>query len=61
MAFETLLSPVILFFLLGVVAAAARSDLSVPEPMAKALSLYLMAAIGLKGGMAVAQPGAAEA
>ena len=57
MAFETLLSPVILFFLLGVIAAAARSDLSVPEPMAKALSLYLMAAIGLKGGVSVAQAG----
>jgi hypothetical protein len=57
MAFEILLSPVILFFLLGVLAAAARSDLSVPEPMAKALSLYLMAAIGLKGGVSVAQTG----
>lgn len=57
MAFETLLSPVILFFLLGVIAAAARSDLSVPEPMAKALSLYLMAAIGLKGGVSVAKAG----
>jgi hypothetical protein len=57
MAFETLLSPVILFFLLGVIAAAARSDLSVPEPMAKALSIYLMAAIGLKGGVSVAQAG----
>lgn len=57
MALEILLSPVILFFLLGVVAAAARSDLSVPEPMAKALSLYLMAAIGLKGGVSVAQAG----
>ena len=56
-AFETLLSPVILFFVLGVVAAAARSDLSVPEPLAKALSLYLMAAIGLKGGVQVAKAG----
>lgn len=57
MAFDILLSPVILFFLLGVIAAAARSDLSVPEPMAKALSLYLMAAIGLKGGVSVAKAG----
>ena len=56
-AFETLLSPVILFFLLGALAAAARSDLSVPEPLAKSLSLYLMAAIGLKGGVQVAQAG----
>lgn len=56
-AFETLLSPVILFFILGALAAAARSDLSVPEPLAKSLSLYLMAAIGLKGGIQVAQAG----
>ena len=56
-AFETLLSPVILFFVLGALAAAARSDLSVPEPLAKSLSLYLMAAIGLKGGIQVAERG----
>lgn len=56
-AFETLLSPVILFFVLGALAAAARSDLSVPEPLAKSLSLYLMAAIGLKGGIQVAEAG----
>ncbi|PLK27349.1 sodium-dependent bicarbonate transport family permease [Novosphingobium sp. TH158] len=54
---DILLSPVILFFLLGVLAAAARSDLSVPEPLAKSLSLYLMAAIGLKGGVQVSQAG----
>lgn len=56
-AFETLLSPVILFFVLGALAAAARSDLSVPEPLAKSLSLYLMASIGLKGGVQVSQAG----
>lgn len=56
-AFETLLSPAILFFALGALAAAVRSDLAVPEPLAKSLSLYLMAAIGLKGGVQVAQAG----
>ncbi len=56
-AIATLTSPVILFFVLGVLAAAARSDLAVPEPMAKAMSLYLMAAIGLKGGVQVAETG----
>ena len=55
--FDTLLSPVILFFVLGALAAAVRSDLSVPEPMAKAMSLYLMAAIGLKGGVQVSAAG----
>jgi uncharacterized protein len=55
---DTLLSPVILFFVLGVIAATARSDLSVPEPIAKGMSLYLMAAIGLKGGVQVSAAGA---
>ncbi len=56
-AIATLLSPVILFFLLGVAAAFARSDLSIPEAIAKGMSLYLMAAIGLKGGREVAAAG----
>ena len=54
---ETLLSPVILFFALGAAAAFARSDLSIPEAIAKGLALYLMAAIGLKGGVQVSQAG----
>lgn len=53
----TLLSAPILFFILGALAAAARSDLAIPETIAKAMSLYLMAAIGLKGGVAVASTG----
>lgn len=46
-----LTSPAILFFFLGAAAAFARSDLSIPEPIAKALSLYLMLCIGFKGGV----------
>lgn len=57
-ALDTLLSPVVLFFVLGALAAIARSDLSVPEPIAKGMSLYLMAAIGLKGGVQVSAAGA---
>lgn len=53
----TLLSAPVLFFVLGALAAAARSDLSVPETIAKGMSLYLMAAIGLKGGVEVARAG----
>ena len=53
-----LLSPVILCFVLGLAAALARSDLSVPEAVAKGLSLYLLFAIGFKGGAAVASHGA---
>ncbi|WP_419910846.1 sodium-dependent bicarbonate transport family permease [Hoeflea sp.] len=54
---ESLLSPVILFFVLGALAAFARSDLAFPEPISKGLSLYLMCAIGLKGGILVAGNG----
>ncbi|MEO1167682.1 MAG: sodium-dependent bicarbonate transport family permease [Pseudomonadota bacterium] len=54
---STLTSPVILFFILGMLAAFARSDLAIPEAIAKGLSLYLMAAIGLKGGVAVSESG----
>ena len=55
---DTLLSPVILFFILGALAAFARSDLVLPEALSKALSLYLMCAIGLKGGVLVSGNGA---
>lgn len=54
---ETLLSPVILFFLLGALAAFARSDLAIPDSIAKGMSLYLMASIGLRGGSEVAASG----
>ena len=56
-AIATLTSPVILFFVLGLLAAVVRSDLAIPESIAKAMSLYLMIAIGLKGGVAVAKAG----
>ena len=56
-ALATLSSPVVLFFILGLLAAFARSDLAIPEAIAKGMSLYLMAAIGLKGGVAVAESG----
>ena len=56
-AFAPFASPVILFFLLGLLASALRSDLAIPEAIAKGMSLYLMAAIGLKGGVAVAKSG----
>lgn len=51
---SNLRTPAILFFGLGLVAATLRSDLKVPEPMSKGMALYLMVAIGLKGGAAVA-------
>lgn len=57
LAAANLLSPMVLFFILGLSATLARSDLSVPETIAKGLSLYLMLAIGFKGGVGVAQHG----
>lgn len=50
-ALALLTSPAILFFFIGAAAALARSDLTIPEPVAKALSLYLMYCIGFKGGV----------
>lgn len=47
----------ILFFILGLTAALARSDLNIPEAVAKGMSLYLMMAIGFKGGAGAAQYG----
>lgn len=52
-----LLAPTILFFILGLVAAIARSDLSIPDGAAKIMSIYLLLAIGFKGGVAVAESG----
>lgn len=51
LALSTLLSPIVLFFLLGLGAALLRSQMSVPEAFAKGLAIYLMMAIGLKGGV----------
>ncbi len=57
LAAANLLSPVVLFFVLGVAAAMVRSELSVPEAIAKGISLYLLLAIGFKGGASVAGHG----
>ncbi len=57
LASQNLLTPMILSFALGLLAALARSDLSVPEAAAKAMALYLLFAIGFKGGVAVAKTG----
>lgn len=46
---------VIFFFLLGVFARLVGSDLRLPEPLYETLSIYLLLAIGLKGGIELAQ------
>jgi hypothetical protein len=57
LALQNLLSPMVLFFALGAFAALARSDLAVPEPIAKLLALYLLLSIGFRGGAEVAHHG----
>lgn len=58
---DTLLaSPPVLFFFLGVFAALVKSNLSVPKPVTKLLSLYLLWAIGFKGGVELTHSGLSE-
>ena len=52
-----LLTPMPLFFGLGLLATYIRSDLKVPEAVYKGLVLYLLAAIGLKGGAEIQSVG----
>ena len=49
------MDPVVLFFLLGVFAKLARSDLRLPEALYETLSIFLLLAIGLKGGVELAK------
>ena len=52
--------PVILFFLLGLLAGQARSDLKIPAVLYESLSIFLLLAIGLKGGVELARQSLAE-
>lgn len=47
---QNLLTPPVLFFFLGAIAVFVRSDLELPAPLPKLFSLYLLLAIGFKGG-----------
>ncbi|MBL9047791.1 MAG: sodium-dependent bicarbonate transport family permease [Tabrizicola sp.] len=57
LAGANLLTPMILCFALGLFAALARSELTIPEAVAKGMSIYLLFAIGFKGGVSVADHG----
>ena len=57
LAVQNILSPMVLFFALGLLAAFVRSDLSIPEAIAKLLALYLLLSIGFRGGVEVAHHG----
>lgn len=54
---HNLLDPAILFFIFGVLAGSVRSSLEVPPAIAKFLSLYLLMALGFKGGQALGDAG----
>ncbi len=58
MDFQILISnitnPTLLFFLLGIIAVTIKSDLEIPESSSKFISLYLLFAIGFKGGQELA-------
>ena len=49
--------PAILFFVFGMLAGTLKSNLEIPQPISRFLSLYLLMALGLKGGFALAQSG----
>ncbi|GAB5408425.1 MAG: sodium-dependent bicarbonate transport family permease [Balneolaceae bacterium] len=44
-------SPVVLAFVLGIIAKVLKSDLEIPKPLYQGISIYLLLAIGLKGGV----------
>ena len=52
-----LLDPAILFFIFGIFAGVVKSNLEIPGQITKFLSLYLLMALGLKGGFALANAG----
>ncbi|MDP9132791.1 MAG: sodium-dependent bicarbonate transport family permease, partial [Nitrospirota bacterium] len=54
---HNLTAPMPLFFALGILATLIRSDLKVPEALYIGLTLYLLAAIGLKGGAEIREVG----
>ena len=54
---NNLLDPAILFFVFGIFAGLIKSNLEIPRSISKFLSLYLLMALGLKGGFALSKSG----
>ncbi|MFM7642605.1 MAG: sodium-dependent bicarbonate transport family permease [Cyanobium sp.] len=54
---QNLLSAPVLFFFLGILAVVLGSDLEIPSPLPKLFSLYLLLAIGFKGGVELSESG----
>ena len=47
---SSILSPIVLAFLLGIIASRVKSDLKYPDSLYQSLTIYLLIAIGMKGG-----------
>jgi uncharacterized protein len=54
---QNFLDPAILFFVFGLLAGRMNSNLEIPPQVSRFLSLYLLMALGLKGGFALAESG----
>ena len=54
---QNLLAPPVLFFLIGAISIFFKSDLEIPAPLPKLFSLYLLLAIGFKGGIEIQKSG----
>ncbi|MFB2980569.1 sodium-dependent bicarbonate transport family permease [Microseira sp. BLCC-F43] len=54
---SNILNPPVLFFFLGILAILLKSDLEIPQPLPKLFSLYLLLAIGFKGGYEIEESG----
>jgi hypothetical protein len=54
---QNLLDPAILFFVVGLIAGTVKSNLEIPPAIARFLCLYLLMALGLKGGFALSHSG----
>lgn len=57
---SNILNPPVLFFFLGMLAVLVKSDLEIPQPIPKLFSLYLLFAIGFKGGVELVKSGISQ-
>jgi hypothetical protein len=54
---QNIMNPPVLFFLLGMLAVFLRSELTIPQPLPKLFSLFLLISIGLHGGYELSKSG----
>ena len=54
---DNITNPALLFFLFGILAVRAKSDLKIPESSSKFISIYLLLSIGFKGGQELSHSG----